>query len=275
MVITQIVILLVTGIVTGFASGLLGVGGAFIMTPVQYYVYQQMGLSADAAIKVTFGTNLLVILPTAISGTWRHHRHGDIRWKSALIMGSCSMLGGLAGATIAVHLPGEVLKMAFATLVLLSGVRMVIGNRSNQSELKPRENPWLLMAWAFPVGIVTGMLGIGGGIVVIPVMTLALRFSMRDAVATSLAMMIFTSIGGIIGYMTDGLRVFGTQSFSIGYVNLQSWLLLASTSIVMAQFGAMASRHVPEKPLRYIFILIMFYVGLRMLGVFELFGWHV
>ncbi|MDD5289164.1 MAG: sulfite exporter TauE/SafE family protein [Dehalococcoidales bacterium] len=275
MPIIYIVILLATGIITGFASGLLGVGGAFIMTPVQFYVYQQMGFSADTAIKIAFGTTLLVILPTAISGTWRHHRHGDIRWKSALIMGSCSILGGLAGATIAVHLSGEVLKMAFGAVVLLSGIRMVIGNRSKQDDVTPRENPWLLVAWAIPVSIITGMLGIGGGIVVIPVMTLALRFSMRSAVATSLAIMIFTSIGGIIGYVTDGLRVFGTQAFSTGYVNVQAFLLLASTSIVTAQFGAMALRRIPERPLRIIFTILMFYVGLRMLGLFELIGWHI
>ena len=65
---SHIIILLVTGIVVGFAGGLLGLGGAFIMTPVQYIVFSDMGLPADIAVKLAFGTSLLVVLPTAASG---------------------------------------------------------------------------------------------------------------------------------------------------------------------------------------------------------------
>ena len=63
MTMAHIIILLTTGIGVGFASGLLGVGGGFIMTPVQYIIYTDMGFSTDIAIKLAFGTNLLVILP--------------------------------------------------------------------------------------------------------------------------------------------------------------------------------------------------------------------
>ena len=62
----HIVILLATGIVAGFASGLLGIGGGFIMTPAQYLVFADMGLTVDMAIKMAFGTTLMVILPTAL-----------------------------------------------------------------------------------------------------------------------------------------------------------------------------------------------------------------
>lgn len=270
-----VLILLLTGLVTGFASGLLGVGGAFIMTPVQYYIYEHIGINPDVAIRLAFGTNLLVILPTALSGTWSHQRHGNVRWKTAIIMGSCSLLGGLAGATISSHIPGEILKMAFGALVLFSAIRMVIGTRIVQSEAVPRENTWLLIALAIPIGIVTGMLGIGGGVIVIPVMTIVLKYSMRIAAGTSLAMMIFTSIGGVIGYIVNGVNMFDLPAFSIGYVDIQVWLLLAVTSTLLAQVGARMSRKIPEKPLRYIFIVLMLYVGLRMLGVFEIFGLNV
>jgi hypothetical protein len=73
MTITHIIILLVTGAVAGFAGGLLGLGTAFIMAPVQYMLYTNIGIGPDMAIKLAFGTNLLVILPTAISGMWSHY----------------------------------------------------------------------------------------------------------------------------------------------------------------------------------------------------------
>ena len=274
MAIEHIIILLATGIGVGFASGLLGIGGGLIMTPVQYIVYTSMGLTTDMAVKLAFGTTMLVILPTAISGAWRHSRKGAVWWKAAVIMGGCSLIGGFIGATLATHLPGTALKITFGAIVLAAAIRLLI-SRPLKVEQAPRDNLWLWVAWVIPTGIVTGMLGIGGGIMMVPVMVLALRFKMHNAVATSLAIMIFTSIGAVIGYIINGLGVPNLLAYSIGYVNLLSWLLLATTSIGMAQVGAITAHKLPARQLRYIFVVLIFYMGLRMLGVFGWLGWSI
>ncbi len=271
---THIVILLVTGIGVGFASGLLGVGGAFIMTPVQYMVYVNMGIPTDTAIKMAFATDLMVILLTAISGTWRYHRKGTVWWKAAVIMGCCTLISAFAGSTIATHLPGTALKIAFGAIVLLISVRMLTA-RPAEIEEKPRDNPWLWVAWALPVGTIAGLLGVGGGILVVPVMTLALRFKMHNAIATSLAIIIFTSTGGVIGYIINGIGVPNLPAYTIGYVNLQAWFLLVVPSIGMAQVGAITAQRLPAKQLRYIFIAITLYMGLKMLGLFDWLGWPI
>ncbi len=105
MTIAHIIILLGTGVGVGFASGLLGLGGGFIMTPVQYVLFTNMGMSTDIAMKLAFGTSLLVILPTTVSGAWRHHKKGAVRWKAAVIMGSCGFIAAFGGATLATYLP--------------------------------------------------------------------------------------------------------------------------------------------------------------------------
>jgi len=260
--------------VAGFAGSLLGLGGGFLMGPVQYLIYTNMGVPTDIAIKLALGTNLLVILPTAISGAWRHHRQGAVLWKAALIIGGCSLIGSFGGATLATYLPGGVLKMAFGAIILLGGLRMLFPGQPQIKE-EPRDNPWLLAAWALPIGMVSGLGGVGGGIVAVPVMTLVLRFKMHNAVATSIAMMILTSAGGIIGYIINGIGVTNLPAYSLGYVNLQSWFLLAVTSIGMAQVGAITAHRLPARHLRYIFVAIMFYLGLRMLGLFEWLGWPI
>jgi uncharacterized membrane protein YfcA len=270
----HIIILLVTGIGVGFAGGLLGLGGAFIMTPVQYIVFTDMGLPTDTAVKLAFGTNLLVVLPTAASGAWRHHRMGVVRWRVAFIMGGCSLFLALAGATLAAHLPGVALKIAYGVIVLLAGIRM-LADRQPEVEPEPVDNPWLWGAWAIPVGLLAGIFGIGGAIVMVPILVLALRFEMHYAIATSLGVMIFTSIGGIIGYIVNGIGVADRPPYSIGYVNLPSWFLLALTSIGMAQVGAIAAHKLPARYLRYFFIIVMFYMGLKMIGVFEWLGWPI
>jgi len=274
MTVVHIITLLGTGVVVGFASGLLGVGGGFIMAPVQYFVFIDMGIPADAAIKLAFGTNLLVILFTSISGTWRHSQKGVVHWKAAIIMGFGGLLFAFAGATLAAHLPGEVLKVSFGVIVLLIGIRMLTA-RTKQIEQELVTNPWLWFAWAVPLGIITGMFGLGGGVVAVPILVLALRFKMHHAVATSLAMMIFRSLGGIIGYIVNGLGVPDLPAYSIGYVNLASAFLLAVGSVGLAQIGAITAHKLPAKQLRFIFILLLFYIGLKMSGVFDWLGWPV
>jgi uncharacterized membrane protein YfcA len=267
MTITNIVTLLGAGLGVGFASGLLGVGGSFIMTPVQYMVFTSMGLPLDIAIKLSFGTSLAVMLPTAASGTWRHHKEGAIWWRAALIMGGCGLASAFGGATLASYLPGAILKIAFGAVVLGAAVRM-LSFKPTEASAQLKNALWLWVVWGVLIGLVSGLIGIGGGMLAVPVMVLVLKFRMHSAVATSLAMVMITSIGGVMGYIVNGLGTPGLPAHSLGYVQLESWALLAATSIGMAQLGARTAHRLPARPLRYAFVGVLFYMGMRMLGVF-------
>jgi uncharacterized membrane protein YfcA len=267
---THILILLATGAGTGFASGLLGIGGGAVMVPVSLWLILAMDVAPDIAIRIAFGTSLLVILPTAISGSWRHNKERAVRWKTALILGSCALVGGVVGATLAAHLPERVLKVGFGGLILAIAVWMGLGlmPKLRREAAEPRENFGLVAACGFPIGIVSGLTGIGGGVLIVAVLVLALNFPMHIAVGTSVASIILASLGGIVGYIVNGLGVPGLLPYSLGYVNLPIWLCLAATSIPLAQLGARAAHALPAKPLTYIFIAFMVYAGLEMIGVF-------
>jgi len=261
-------ILLAAGAGTGFASGLLGIGGGAVMIPVSYWLIQSMGVSQDLAIKIAFGTSLLVILPTAISGSWRHNKEKAVRWKPALVLGSCALVGALIGATLAAHLPGEMLEKGFGAFVLAIALWMGLGMlpKFKKEGAEPQEDLGLAAACGFPIGMVTGLTGLGGGVLIVSVLVLALNFPMHAAVGTSVASIILASLGGIVGYIVNGLGVPGLLPHSIGYINLPIGLCLAATSIPMAQLGARAAHALPAKPLRYIFIAFMVYAGLEMVG---------
>ncbi|MFC1938692.1 sulfite exporter TauE/SafE family protein [Chloroflexota bacterium] len=267
MTIANIVALLGAGLGAGFAGGLLGVGGSFIMTPVQYMVFTSMGLPVDMAIKLAFGTSLAVILPTAASGSWRHHKENAIWWRAALIMGGCGLASAFGGATLASYLPGAILKIVFGVVVLGAAARMLIF-KPIAPDAQPKNAPWLWAGWGVLIGLVSGLVGIGGGMLAVPVMVLLLNFRIHKAVATSLAIVMITSVGGIVGYIVNGLGTPGLPTHSLGYVHLESWALLAATSIGMAQLGARTAHRLPARPLRYAFVGVLFYMGLRMLDVF-------
>jgi uncharacterized membrane protein YfcA len=247
------------------------VGGGFIIVPVSYWIILAMGVSGDIAIRIAFGTSLLVILPTAISGAWRHTKKKAVHRKTALVLGLSALVGGLVGATLASDLPAEILEIGFGGLVLAVALWMGLGlmPKLRRGGEEQRENFWLVAACGFPIGMVSGLTGLGGGALIVPMLVLALNFPMHLAIGTSVASIIFASLGGIVGYIVNGLGVSGLLPHSIGYVNLPIWLCLAATSIPLAQLGARAAHALPAKPLRYIFIAFMVYIGLRMLGVFN------
>ena len=236
------------------------------MTPVQYWIYIAMGVSEDVAIKVAFGTTLFVILPTAMSSTLGHSKKGVVIWRAAIVLSIAGAAGSLIGATIATHLPGGVLRIIFGLAILAGGIRMLIA-KPPKIEEEPVDNPLLLAVYGFPLGIVIGVTGIGGGVLMIPLMVLLLKFRMHQAVGTSSALMIATSTGGVIGYIINGLGVEGLFAYSLGYVNLISWLALAVTSVPMAQVGVRVSHRLPARELKYIFVAVMIGVGLKMIGV--------
>jgi uncharacterized membrane protein YfcA len=269
--VTDILILLGAGAGTGFISGLLGIGGGAVMVPVSYWLILAMDIAPDIAIRIAFGTSLLVILPTVMSASWRHNREKAVRWKTALVLGSCALVGGLVGASLAAHLPEQILKTGFGALILAIAVWMGLGvmPRLRRKDAEPRENLALVAACGFPIGIVSGLTGIGGGVLIVAVLVLALNYPVHTAVGTSVAAIILGSLGGIVGYIVNGLPVSGLLPYSIGYVNLPIWLCLAATSIPTAQLGARAAHALPAKPLMYIFIAFMVYAGLEMIGVFH------
>ena len=267
--VTNIIILLAAGAGTGFTSGLLGIGGGAVMVPVVYWLILTMNIPPDIAIRIAFGTSLLVVLPTVISGSWRHNKKKAVRWKIALILGSCALAGGLVGATLAAHLPEKILRLGFGALVLAIALWMGLGMmpRLQRGDAKPREDLGLIAACGFPIGMVSGLTGIGGGVLIVAVLILGLNFPMHIAVGTSVASIILTSLGGITGYIVNGLGISGLPPYSLGYVSLPIFLCLAATSIPMAQLGARAAHALPAKPLKYIFIAFLIYAGLEMIGV--------
>ncbi len=266
-----IIILLITGIGVGFISGAIGVGGCFIMVPVQYWLLLSLGVDPTIAIRVAFGTNLLVVVPTATSGSYQHSKKGAVLWKKAYLLGGFGALGVFFGALIAANTPGAILTIIFGAVILAGSLRMLTAKPIKIDE-QISENTVAYALWGISVGFCSGLIGIGGGVIIIPIMVLALKFKMHDAVGTSTGVMIFTAAVGALSYIILGLFATNLPPFSLGYVNLLQWALLAGTSVPMAIVGAKFAHKLPAKALKYLFIIVMIYMGLKMIGVFNWLG---
>lgn len=263
---TYIAVLILTGIGVGFATGLLGVGGGFLLAPLIFFLLQSLGFDSDISIRTAFGTSLAVILPTAISGSYRHYHHHCVRIRPALFMGVAGFIGGMFGGFLATQIPADYLRIIFGCLLIGISIQLL---RLKELNIKKKSvEDYTFFFWGLLAGIASGLLGIGGGVILVPIMALILGFRMIEAVGTSTLVIVFTSIGGVIAYIFFGLNVTGLPPYSFGYINLLQLVILSGFSIPLAQLGAWSAHRIPEKYLRYVFIVLLLYLALKMLDVF-------
>jgi uncharacterized membrane protein YfcA len=159
--------------------------------------------------------------------------------------------------------------MIFGLLAFFSAFWML---RSRYYEIKEnvRHSNFSYLFWGFIGGFTSGLLGIGGGIIMVPILTILLRFPIHKAIGTSTAFIIFASLGGVLTYVIIGMNVAYLPPYSLGYVNLVQFVALAGVSIPLARLGVRTAHNLPDKQLRYVFAALLIYIALKMIGVF---GW--
>lgn len=258
--------LILIGICAGFASGLLGVGGGFLIVPLQYFLLKYIGVNPDLAMLISLGTSLAIIIPTSLSGAYRHTRQLDNIIEPGIKLGIFGIIGGVIGGFVASALPFRILEIIFGCLLLFVVVKNIIDLNKEREEARIPFNVVTTGIIGLFVGFTSGLLGIGGGIFLIVILTSLLGFSMIEAIGTSSIFISLTAIGGFLSYMVTGWGV-STFPYSIGYVSIVNFLLIAAFSVPLASLGAKYAHKVPQKKLKIIFSILVLYMALKMLGL--------
>ena len=258
--------LILIGIVAGFASGLLGVGGGFLIVPFQYFLLKYIGISPDIAMLISLGTSLAIIIPTASSGAYQHSKKLDNIVGPGIKLGIFGIMGSLIGGFVASGLSSRVLEIIFGLLLLFISIRNILSRDKKEKEAKFNFNLITIAITGLFVGFFSGLLGIGGGIFLIVILTMLLGFSMIRAIGTSSVFISLTAIGGTLSYIISGWGV-NTFPYSLGYVSIINFLLIACFSVPLARVGAKYAHKLPEKRLKQVFGVVVLYIALKMLGV--------
>lgn len=258
--------LILIGVCAGFASGLLGVGGGFLIVPLQYFLLKYIGVEPDLAILISFGTSLAIIIPTSLSGAYRHTRSLDGIINPGVKLGIFGIIGGIIGGFTASMLPSKILEIIFGCLLLFIAVNNIININKEREEAKIPFNLLTAGIIGLLVGFSSGLLGVGGGIFLIAILTAFLGFSMIEAIGTSSIFICLTAIGGFLSYVVSGWGV-STFPYSIGYVSLINFALIACFSVPLASVGAKYAHRIPQKKLKIVFSILVLYMALKMLNV--------
>lgn len=194
---TALVLTVALAAVIGISLGLLGGGGSILAVPLLVYV---AGLPAKQAI----ATSLLVVGTTSALAVLPHALAGRVRWRTGLVFGLAGMTGAYAGGRLAAYIPGGLLLTAFALMMLATAAAMVRGRRGTADKPVPHELPvGKVIAEGIVVGLVTGLVGAGGGFLVVPALALLGGLSMPVAVGTSLVVIAMKSFAGVAGYLSS------------------------------------------------------------------------
>lgn len=188
-------LVLVLALAVGLSLGLLGGGGSILAVPLLVYV---AGLGTKAAI----ATSLLVVGVTSLAALVPHALARRVRWRTGLVFGAAAMAGAYAGGRLAEFVPGTVLLAGFAVMMLATAVAMIRGRRAVEPRPGGARVGWVLLEGGV-VGLVTGMVGAGGGFLVVPALVLLGGLPMGAAVGTSLLVIALKSFAGLAGYLAS------------------------------------------------------------------------
>lgn len=237
---------LVCALLIGLALGLLGGGGSVLTVPVFTYV---LGYPPKTAIAMT----LPVVAVASSVGAIGHWRAGRVRLRMAVQLGSVAMLTAFAAARLASYVPSRA-QMAFLGAVIVAAAVAMLRPPSRKTEdtLPPRP-AWVIMLVGALVGVLTGLTGVGGGFVIVPALVVLARLGMKEAIGTSLLVIVMNTIAGFSGYL-------GTVAID--------WPLLVPFTLV-AVGGILAGTrlvgHIPTATLRHGFAVLLVVIGVLIL----------
>lgn len=244
----MIALVIAGSLLIGVSLGILGGGGSILTVPILVYL---AGMEAKEAI----ATSLFVVGVTSAAGLVSHARAGRVRWRTGVLFGVAGMIGAYAGGRVAEFIPGTVLLIAFSLMMLATAAAMIRG-RKNATPKEPRhELPVLhVLAEGIVVGLVTGLVGAGGGFLIVPALALLGGLPMSVAVGTSLLVISMKSFAGLAGYLSSV------------HIDWNMAIIVTVAAVVGSVVGGRLAGRIPQDALRKAFGWFVVVMGVFVLG---------
>ena len=242
---------LLGAVAIGLVLGLLGSGGSILTVPVLVYL-------AGQPDKVAIAESLAIVGAIASVGAVTYARQGLVDWRAVLGFGVPGIVGTFLGAVAAAYVPGPAQLALFGVVMLAAAGAMFKGRAALLREDRPSRPPWVVAALGVSVGVMTGLVGVGGGFLIVPALVLLVGLDMRLAVGTSLSIIVLNSATGFLKYL-DTLTQAGAAI---------DWRLVgtfAAIGVVGSLVGARLSQRVPQAQLKRGFAVFLVVMGVFIL----------
>ncbi|AZK44878.1 sulfite exporter TauE/SafE family protein [Paenibacillus lentus] len=246
------IIMLLLGLIGSFFSGLLGIGGAIVSFPLLLFVPSAFGVANFTAQEVS-SISMFQVFFASLAGVLSYLKNGKehaavIHKKLVIYMGSGILFGSLAGGLVSGYLDGNIINIIYGVVAIVAVVLMLLPSKAKEEGLAGQEisfNRTFAVMISFLVGIVSGIVGAGGAFVLIPVMLTVMKLPTRITIATSLAIVFVSAIGGVAGKLTTA------------DIPWEATLYTVVGSLLGAPLGTWLSARMNVKYLRYGLIVLI------------------
>ena len=247
------------GAIAGTMAGMLGIGGGLIIVPLLIFLLPLLGVTPALVIKMAVATSLATIVMTTFSSARSHYQHGQVSWFWVRRLVPGLMLGAALGAWLATIISAVWLQRIFAIVLLILAVRMLVPQRSGEpiTDVSKR----LMFAITTAMGSVSGMVGIGGGSMTVPLLQ-RLRVPIRQAIAVSAVGSLSIGLSAVLAFIVLGQQLEDNAGLT-GYVHLPAWLIISLTSMACAPLGVRLTQKIPVRRLQQGFAVFLTLVSLN------------
>jgi uncharacterized protein len=259
----MLVALLVAGTVIGFLAGMFGIGGGAISVPVFYQVFGVLGISDEVRMPLAVGTSLAVIIPTSVVSARAHLRKGTVDIQLLRLWIVPVLMGVVSGSLIARYADPWVFKVVFVAVAGINAAKLLFGGQGwRLRDGLPGQAA--LRAYGVITGLLSALMGIGGGAITNLILTLH-GVSIHRAVSTGAGVGVLIALPATLGYVFAGWGKPGLPIDATGYV---SWLTFAATmptTLLTARLGVAVAHKLSRRALETAFGLFLLFVSARFL----------
>ena len=261
--------LVAVGAVSGFFAGIFGIGGGAILVPVFYECFRLAGVPLEVRMPLCIGTSLAIIIPTSIRSYRAHHARGAVDMEILRKWWLPVLIGVIVGSVTARYAPERLFKIVFVMVAWSAAARLLLARDGWKLGDDLPQGP-LMRIYGFGVGLLSTLMGVGGGLFANLLMTFYGR-PLHQGIATSSALAVLISIPGALGYVYAGWPAAAHYPdvaalqlpFAIGYVSLIGAVLVMPTSLLTAPLGVRAAHAMSKRTLELAFGTYLLIVGSR------------
>lgn len=274
-----ILLMILVGLFAGTMSGLLGIGGGTVFTPVLFYFFDRGGVENPELW--TIGTSLFCTFAASSGGTLKHIHQNTAFLRESIVVGVFGVVGTALGKMIATStwFTRDEFLLVIAIVFLYTGINFMLKSYKTRNDVKEiARDRHIGKADAVTVGGAGGFLasisGLGGGVLMVPIMNLGFRFSLRKSVSVSEFAIVIISAAGFIQYMLRSPEVdqsvgsveayTSITSYSLGYIDFGLSLPMVIGAFFGAMFGVWLHDKINTSVTKFIFGVLVIFVSIRM-----------